>query len=131
MGSERHLTRRETGAPRAGSVFLGGGRLRARPLAHSRSHRRALAFSRWDATSQRVYEHKRNIFLMLQHTALTKHSLEFDHRFDFDNVKIVDKETNLNQRILLETIHTIKLPIVNLRYETRKIQEYYATLLKK
>ena len=81
---------------------------------------------------RRVYEHKRNIFLSaLQHTALTKHSLEFDHRFDFDNVKIVDKETNLNQRILLETIHMIKQPSVNLRYETPKIQKYYATLLKK
>ena len=51
VGSERHLTRRETGASRAGSVFLGCGRLRARPLAHSRSHRRAFDSSRWDATS--------------------------------------------------------------------------------
>ena len=36
----------------------------------------------------------------LQHTALTKHSLEFDRGFDFDNVKVVDKEANLNQRII-------------------------------
>ena len=56
VGSERHLTRRETGASRAGSVFLGCGRLRARPLAHSRSHRRALDFSHWDATSQEEAE---------------------------------------------------------------------------
>ena len=81
---------------------------------------------------RRIYEHKRNIFSPpVQHTALTKHSIEFDHRFDFDNVKIIDKETNLNQRILLETIHMIKQRSVNLRYETPKIQEYYAALLKK
>ena len=34
VGSERHLTRREPGVPRAGSGFLGCGRLCARPLAH-------------------------------------------------------------------------------------------------
>ena len=74
---------------------------------------------------RRMYEHKRNIFSSpLQHTAVTKHSLEFDHSFDFNNVKIVDKETHLNQRILLETLHMIKQPSVNLRYETPKIQEY-------
>ena len=50
---------------------------------------------------RRVYEHRRNIFLPpLQHTALTKHSMEFDHRFDFNNVKVVDRETNWNLRIL-------------------------------
>ena len=59
------------------------------------------------------------------------YSLEYDHRFDFDNAKVVKKEANLNQRILLETLHMIKQPSVNLRYETPKIQEYYATLLKK
>ena len=42
-----------------------------------------------------------------QHTALTKHSLEFDHKFDYDNVKVVDREANLNLRILLETLHMI------------------------
>ena len=67
-----------------------------------------------------------------KHTALTKHLLEFDHGFDeFDNVKVVDKEANLNQRILLGTLHMIKQPSVNLRYETPKIQDYYPTLLKK
>ena len=81
---------------------------------------------------KRIYEHKRNSFLHpLQHTALTKHSLEFDHKFDFDNVKVVDREANLDRRILIETLHMIKQPSVNLRYETPKIQEYYATLLKK
>ena len=68
---------------------------------------------------KRIYEHKRNIFSPpLQHTALTKHSIEFD------------KETKLNQRILLETLHMIKQPSVNLRYETPKMQNYYAALLK-
>ena len=80
---------------------------------------------------KRIYEHKRNIFSPpLQHTALTKHSIEFDHRFDYNNVKVVDKETKLNQRILLETLHMIKQPSVNLRYETPKMHNYYATLLK-
>ena len=80
---------------------------------------------------KRIYEHKRNIFSPpLQHSAFTKHSIEFDHRFDYDNVNVIDKETKLNQRILLETLHMIKQPSVNLREETPKIQNYYATLLK-
>ncbi|XP_076299355.1 uncharacterized protein LOC143218195 [Lasioglossum baleicum] len=78
----------------------------------------------------RIKEHKRNIFLNpTQHTALTKHSMEYDHAFDFENVKAIEKESNLNNRILLETIHMIKHHSVNLRHETPTIQEYYATLL--
>lgn len=78
----------------------------------------------------RIKEHKRNIFQNpTQHSALTKHSIEFDHRFDFEKAKIVDSEDNYINRILLETIHMIKEKSVNMRYETPTIHDYYATLL--
>ncbi|XP_076301439.1 uncharacterized protein LOC143219320 [Lasioglossum baleicum] len=78
----------------------------------------------------RIREHRRNIFQNpTQHSALTKHLIEFDHSFDFENTKIVDKENNLNNSILLETIHMTKQPSVNMRYETPMVHDYYTTLL--
>ncbi|XP_076301310.1 solute carrier family 2, facilitated glucose transporter member 8-like isoform X2 [Lasioglossum baleicum] len=73
----------------------------------------------------RIRERRHSIFLPpARHTALARHSIEFDHAFDFENVKIVEKEANLHQRILLETIHMIKHHSVNLR-----TQKTFPTLL--
>lgn len=38
-------------------------------------------------------------------SALTKHAIDKSHIFDFNNVDIVDKENDYQQRLLLEMLH--------------------------
>lgn len=80
---------------------------------------------------KRIYEHRRNIYLQPSaHTALTKHSIEFNHRFDFESVKISDTENTLHKRIILETLQMIRTNSMNIRYEQPTVHDFYAVLLK-
>src|SRR5580765_6856036 len=57
----------------------------------------------------RIHEHKINI---RQHTSnqsvVSQHITEYKHNIDWDNVKILDHETNYYKRLIAETIHIKK-----------------------
>ncbi|XP_011860757.1 PREDICTED: uncharacterized protein LOC105557945 [Vollenhovia emeryi] len=54
----------------------------------------------------RIKEHINNKKLDEQkHSVITKHMLEFNHNFDWDNTQILDIEPYSNKRLISEMIH--------------------------
>jgi len=52
-----------------------------------------------------------------QNSVITDHRLKFQHDFDWDKVKVLDKETNYNKRLISEMIF-IKKQIHGLNAQT-------------
>lgn len=79
----------------------------------------------------RVRERRRNYMEdPSKHTVLTKHMLEFDHRFEFERAKIIGKGRFLKNKIIHETFEIIRYRnSINLRYEKPNIYEFYTSLL--
>jgi len=54
----------------------------------------------------RINEHMKNIkFDESKHSVITKHMLEENHAFNWQNVKILDFETSYFKRLISEIIH--------------------------
>lgn len=54
--------------------------------------------------STRIREHRRNYKEdPTRHTALTKHMLEHDHRFNYDRAEIIGKNRYMKNRLMMET----------------------------
>jgi len=59
--------------------------------------------------STRVNEHRSHIRRnSTQLSVITDHRLKFEHEFDWDNAKVLDKETNFNKRLISEMIYIKK-----------------------
>ncbi|KYM95528.1 hypothetical protein ALC62_13958 [Cyphomyrmex costatus] len=57
----------------------------------------------------RISEHKNHINRNTQqNSVITNHRLQFSHDFNWDNIKILDKEISLNKRLISEMIHIRK-----------------------
>ena len=69
-----------------------------------------------------IKEHKNNIREpSTKQNALTKHTMEKDHFFDFDRTKILSREYNYKKRLLLEMCHIAGTrEAVNLRTDTER-----------
>ncbi|XP_067633775.1 uncharacterized protein [Eurosta solidaginis] len=88
-------------------------------------------------TSQQLYkrlgQHSKDVEnKRTEKSALAHHAITFGHKFDFDNAKVIARETNWQKRMLLEEIH-IKADkqCVNKRsIEARNISDIYACILK-
>lgn len=78
----------------------------------------------------RISLHKSDINKKNKRCALTKHSLEQNHKFLFDNVEIIDKERNYNKRIILEMIHiNEEEEAINSKSDTQNLSNIYTYLL--
>lgn len=66
---------------------------------------------------KRIAQHKNSIKNNTNKTALSEHALNLFHNFDFNNVKILDKENNENKRYILEMLH-IKTNNTSVNYKT-------------
>lgn len=64
-------------------------------------------------------------------TALSSHHFETRHNFRFDEVKILDKETNFKKRNLSEMIFINLHNTINLRTDTLGLSNIYSNLLNK
>jgi len=54
----------------------------------------------------RIKEHTNNIRLEpSRYSVITEHILEFNHSFDWKNIKILDYEPNYNKRLISEMLH--------------------------
>lgn len=52
----------------------------------------------------RIKEHMHNVkFDPSRHSVVTEHTLEFNHTFDWEDIKILDHEPNFNKRNYLRT----------------------------
>jgi len=57
----------------------------------------------------RINEHMKNIKVdESKHSVITKHILESNHTFDWQNVKIMDFETNYYKRLISDMIYVYK-----------------------
>lgn len=63
-------------------------------------------------------------------TALALHHFETGHNFLFDNVEILDKESNFRRRNISEMIHINLNDTVNMRSDTLHLSAVYSNILK-
>lgn len=78
----------------------------------------------------RLVQHKSDCNVNKLNCALTKHSFQFKHIFDFDNTKILEIERNYKSRIFLEMVHINKTAnSINFRTDIQKLSSIYSYLL--
>jgi len=78
----------------------------------------------------RISEHRNHIKRNSPQTSvITDHRLEFDHKFDWDNVEVLDEEINYNKRLISEMIHIKKQKQgLNLKKDTDLLHPIYHEL---
>ncbi|KYN08066.1 hypothetical protein ALC62_00911, partial [Cyphomyrmex costatus] len=78
----------------------------------------------------RIKEHKNHINRNTsQHSVITQHRLETFHDFNWDSVRILDKEESFNKRLISEMIHiNMQNNGLNLKNDTQNLNALYAEL---
>ncbi|XP_046492442.2 uncharacterized protein [Neodiprion pinetum] len=79
----------------------------------------------------RIREHQRNVHeIEERHTALTKHSIDKQHTFNYDNTNILCEEHNYYKRLLLEMCNIVgHTNSVNLRQDVEHLSNIYKPLI--
>jgi len=78
----------------------------------------------------RVEEHCNNIKLDMKHSVITEHILKLKHKFDWENVKILDTKSNYNKRLISEMLHIKEQTNgINSQKDTEFLDESYYCLL--
>ena len=64
-------------------------------------------------------------------TALCRHSKDLNHHFDFNNVTVLDYETNYHKRLIKEMINIKKEQnAINYRADIQNLSIFYNNVLK-
>lgn len=82
----------------------------------------------------RMYQHLyscKNAEKIKDKTALNLHHIETGHRFDFDSVKILDRERIRYKRNVSEMVHISVNNTLNFRTDTENLSNIYSNLLCK
>ena len=81
----------------------------------------------------RMKEHINNIKLdSARHSVISAHILNEHHSFDWDNVRILDSETNYYKRLISEMLHIKEQKNgLNLNKDTELLSESYFDILEK
>lgn len=82
----------------------------------------------------RLQQHKADIKNSSLNTGLSSHATNTKHVIDFENVKILEKQSNLQKRLFLEFAHIISNPedrILNLQSDYKKGSIIYRNILNK
>jgi len=79
----------------------------------------------------RIKEHYNNIKTnKSKHSVIKEHIINFDHNFDWDNIKILDTESNYNKRLVSEMLHIKEQKNgINLHKDTELLDESYSGIL--
>jgi len=65
-----------------------------------------------------------------KHSVITEHILKLNHKFDWENVKILDTELNYNKRLISEMLHIKEQTNgINSQKDTEFLDESYYCLL--
>ena len=77
-----------------------------------------------------INEHNNHInWNTTQHSVITKHRISHQHDFDWENVKILDKEKVLNKRLISEAIYIKQQKqSLNLQNDTHSLDPLYMNL---
>jgi GIY-YIG catalytic domain. len=78
----------------------------------------------------RLNSHKNDIKNRHQKTALATHAIENLHRFDFDNVKILNHVPNYNKRLFTEMSQILNNNTVNFQTDIANLSNIYHNLIK-
>lgn len=79
---------------------------------------------------QRISQHKSDCRLGKHSCALAQHVHTTNHQFDFDNIKILDFETNQKKRLFLEMYHINKNKnSINYKSDIQKLSNIYCNIL--
>lgn len=84
--------------------------------------------------ARRIGEHEKSVQKnQPEKSALAYHSITEDHRFDFDNVRILEREANYRKRMLLEELHikSSRNCVNSKSIETKNVNDIYLPLLRK
>lgn len=81
--------------------------------------------------NKRIYNHKYSINNDVNgETALSKHAKQFNHKFNFDDTKILVKENNYRKRLLLEMVNIKKdKNAINFKTDIENLSFLYNGLL--
>lgn len=67
-----------------------------------------------------------------KHSVITSHMLTQNHKFDFDNTIILDKEKQLTKRLISEMLHiNLQHSSINKKEDSQTLHLPYKTILKK
>ncbi len=78
----------------------------------------------------RINQHKRDVYYKKETTALCEHATQKGHCFNFDNVIIKEKESNMEKRKFLEMINIKREKnSINFKTDTCKLSAVYSPLL--
>jgi len=79
----------------------------------------------------RIKEHSNNIkSISSKHSVVTEHTLEFGHTFDWENIQILDSESNYYKRCVSEMLHIKEQPNgLNAQTDTELLDNSYFDIL--
>jgi len=79
----------------------------------------------------RLKEHKHNLKQdFSKHSVISEHIVKYNHSFDWDNTKIMDRDSNYYKRIVSEMIHIKEQKKgLNLNSDTELLNESYFDIL--
>jgi len=81
---------------------------------------------------QRMSQHKSDINKSNKNCALATHCRETKHSMNFDNAKILEKETRVGKRSFLEMVHIqLSNNSMNSKTDTRNLSSIYSYLISK
>lgn len=78
----------------------------------------------------RIKEHIANTKKDDKKYVINEHMREYNHKFNFENTKILDKENNWHKRLISEMIN-IKLQdnAINIKEDTQNLNAYYNQII--
>jgi len=81
----------------------------------------------------RIAEHKKDINKKTSyHSVITEHRIEYDHKFDWENPKILDIEQHYHKRLISEMMNIkTQKKTINLQSDTECLQYAYIEILNK
>ncbi|EZA56075.1 hypothetical protein X777_03920 [Ooceraea biroi] len=79
----------------------------------------------------RIAEHRNNFKkTSTELSVLSEHRLQFNHDFDWENIKILDHESFLNKRLISEMIFIKRQKeSLNLQTDTERLPMYYVNVI--
>jgi len=82
----------------------------------------------------KLKEHKNNLKQdQSKYSVISEHNIiEYNHSFDWDNTKIIDRESNFDKRTVSEMIHIKQQKVgLNLNSDTELLDDSYFDILNK
>ena len=80
---------------------------------------------------KRLKQHERDVSLESNATALSQHCTQKKHKFNFENCKIINSESNTFKRKMLESVHILKdTNSINFKQDTSHINPIFQTFLQ-